>query len=168
MTAVPLSFRWDGENLVPRSPKVCDERLVVGELYRCELIEERSLASHNAYFAQIHERWLSLPDHIALQFPSPDSLRYHALIMTGWRRERKFACRDSQEARRLAAALIPPSVDDGYAVISVNDNVVIEWRAMSQSYRAMPRKGDFQKSKQDVLDWIDDLLGIGKEVEAVT
>lgn len=151
--------------MVPRSPKVCDERLVVGELYRCDIIEERSLASHQQYFASIHDKWMSLPDAIATRFPSADALRKHALIETGWRRERRFACSDAQEARRLAKFLTPQSVDDDYAVISIAGNIVIEWRATSQSYRAMPRKGDFQKSKQDVLDWIDELLGI-KEGEA--
>lgn len=159
MTA-PLVFRWDGEALIPRNPKVCDERLVVGEVYRCDVIEERSLASHSHFFATLHDHWMSLPDNLAVQFPSVEILRKHALIMKGWRRERKFAMSSKEEARRLAAFLRPQSADDDYAIISVHGTAVVEWKALSQSYKAMPRKGDFQKSKQDVLDFVSDLLGL--------
>lgn len=160
--AAPLVFQWDGDAMVPlrRFAKLADERFVIGEQYRLTAVEERSIASHNQFFASVHERWQSLPDEIAMQFPTEDSLRKHALIMTGFRRERKFVAASKEEARKLAAWLRPHNPDDDYTIISVAENIVVEWKALSQSYEAMPAKGQFQASKKAVLDWLDDLLGI--------
>lgn len=158
----PLLFAWDSEAdaMIPHRRFLDEARRTFahGEHYRLAPIEERSLASHNQYFAAIHDKWLSLPDDIAVDFPTPEALRAHALCMTGFRRERKFVASSREEARKLAAWLRPRD-EDSYAIISVHENVVVEWRPLSQSYRAMPRK-QFQESKQAVLDWIDDLLGV--------
>lgn len=155
----PIIFTWDGEAMVPLSrfaPR-CDKTYVVGEQYRMSTVEERSLASHNHFFAAVHEYWLNLPDAIAIQFPTPDALRKHALIMTGFRRERKFATESALAARKLAAFLT--DAYDDYALISVNGAVVVEWKAMSQSYKAMPEKGQFKRSKDDVLGFCEALVG---------
>ena len=48
---------------------------------------------------------------------------------------------------------------DDFAVISVAGNAVVERRARSQSHRAMP-KGEFQRSKDAVLDFISKLIGV--------
>ncbi len=164
MTA-PILFRWTGETMepLPRFAKRCDEQYTVEEIYRLDAVEERSQASHGHYFASVHDRWLSLPDAIAIQFPTPDALRKHALIMQGFRRERKFVASSEKEARKLAAFLRPQTADDDYAIISLHGNVVVEWKALSQSYKAMPEKGQFQRSKQAVLDYLDDMLGIKTE-----
>ena len=139
----------------------CNETLTVGEIYRCEVIEERSMRSHRHYFATMHEAWLNLPDHLALQFANDTALRKHALILTGYRKERKLALSSPEEARKVAAFLKPRGGDD-YAIISVNGNVVVEWTAMSQSAREM--KGPtFQKSKDDTLDFIANLVGVTPE-----
>lgn len=158
----PIIYSWTGEAMQPlgRFAKKADGRFVVGELYRLTDVEERSIASHNQYFASIHDRWLSLPDDLAVQFPTDELLRKHALILTGYRRERKFVASSKEEARKLAAFLRPQSVDDDYAIISVHENVVVEWKALSQSYKGMPTKGQFQASKQAVIDYLDKLLGI--------
>ena len=162
MTAAPMVFTWNGEALLPRHPRIADERLVVGEIYRCDVIEERSIATHSHFFASLHDKWMSLPDHLAIQFPTPESLRKHALIMTGFRRERKFVASSEKEARKLAAFLRPQSSEDDYAIISLHGNVVVEWKAASQSRKAMPEKGQFQRSKVAVLEYVDDMLGIEK------
>lgn len=163
----PVLWRWSGEAMVPlaRFAARCDKTFVIGEVYRLDAIEERSQRSHNHYFATLTDMWLSLPDNLAIQFPTMDVLRKHALIMTGYRRERKFVAASKEEARKLAAFLRPQETDDDYAIISVSGPVVIEWKAMSQSKKAMPEKGQFHRSKQAVLDWVSDLLGL-KEREA--
>lgn len=154
----PIVFRWTGDAMEPlsRFHNLVNEEFVVGELYRMEAIEERSQASHNHFFALLHDQWLTLPDHIALEFRTPEHLRKHALIMTGYRNERKFAAATPLEARRIAAFIKPR---DEYAIVSVNENVVVEWTAQSQSRKAMGGP-TFQKSKSDVLDYIDDMLGV--------
>lgn len=160
-TSPIIIYTWNGEGMVPlpRFHNVANAQLVVGEQYRMTAVEERSLVSHKHYFAAVHDMWMSLPDAIALQFPNDDTLRYHALIMTGFRRERKFVASSAVEARKLAAWLRPQDGDD-YAIISVNENVVVEWKALSQSYKGMPEKGQFHRSKQAVLEWIGDLIGV--------
>lgn len=152
--------------MVPRSPRAADERFVVGEIYRCDVIEERSIATHNHFFAQLHDQWMSLPDHLAVQFPTADTLRKHALIMTGFRRERKFVASSEKEARKLAAFLKPQTSDDDYAIVSLAGTAVVEWKAQSQSRQAMPEKGRFQASKVAVLEYVDEMLGVERGVAA--
>lgn len=158
----PIVWQWNGETMQPHPRFVsrANEQYVVGEHYRLSVVEERSLASHSQYFAAVHDHWLSLPDSMAMQFPTEETLRKHALIMTGFRRERKFVASSKEEARKLAAWL--KDDQDGYAIISVHENIVIEWKALSQSYKGMPTKGQFQASKKAVLEWLEDLLGIQK------
>lgn len=170
MTSAPILYTWTDDGTMrplPRFAARCDAEFVVGEQYRLDAVEERSQRSHSHFFATLRDIWLSLPDAVAVQFPTVETLRRHALIMTGWRRERKFAASSAAEARKLAAFLRPDTLDDDhYAIISVNGPVVVEWRALSQSRRAMPRKGDFQKSKDDVLAWASDLLAPARKREA--
>src|SRR3990167_4775862 len=156
MTDIPLLFHWDGDNMVPlaRHRERCDEAFVVGEIYRMNAIEERSLASHNHYFAALHDAWLNLPDDKAVAFPTSEALRKHALIMSGHRDERKFSASSAAEARKIAAFLKPR---DEYAIISVAGNVVLEWTAKSQSRKAMGWP-TFKKSKDDVLDYVAGLI----------
>jgi len=150
-----------------RFRSMCDRELVIGEHYRLQVVEERSEASHSHYFARLHDLWMSLPDEAATQFPTSDMLRKHALIMTGFRRERKFAAASKEDARKLAAFLKPQDIEDDYAIISVNENIVLEWRPLSQSRKGMPVKGQFYESKTKVLDWIEDLIGL-KPAEEIT
>jgi len=161
----PLMFTWDGEAMVPKSPRMADRQYVVGQDYRLAEQEERSGASHRHYFAQIAETWRNLPDELAMEFTDTEKLRKHALIMTGWFKERKFAASSPVEARKIAAFLLERQ--DEYALISVAGNVVVERVARSQSTRAGGmRKAEFQKSKDDVLLWISDLIGVEPRVVA--
>lgn len=160
MTA-PLPFRWTGEAFepLPRFKAACDRELVVGQVYRIETIEERSARSHAHYFACIHERWLSLPEHFGDRFPTPEHLRKYALIRAGFRDERTIVASSRAEALRLAAFVKPM---DPYAIVTVTEALVTVWTAQSQSMKAMGREA-FQKSKDDVLGVLDDMLGIKEE-----
>jgi hypothetical protein len=97
---------------------------------------------------------------LVMEYQTPDKLRQHALIMTGFKRERKFVASSSAEARKIAVFLQAQGLDDDYAIISVHENVVVEWKAMSQSRKAMPTKGLFRASKDAVLNYLADMIGV--------
>lgn len=154
----PLLYTWNGEAMqpLPRFAKEADKRFVIGERYSLDEIQERSHKSHAHYFACIGNAWSSLPDHIAEKFPSAEHLRKYALIRTGFRDERSIACSSKAEALRLAAFIKPM---DEFAIVTVSGPLVSVYTAKSQSCRAMG-KHDFQKSKDAVLAFLDELLGV--------
>lgn len=150
---------WDGEVMRPASPlwaKRADAQWVVGERYQVDIRQERSDASHRAYFAAINECWQNLPEDKQAQYPTSEHLRKWALVKAGYRDERSIVCVSPSEARRIAAFIMP--IDD-YAVVLASDAVVKVYTAKSQSYRAMG-KAEFQKSKDAVLDVLAKLLGV--------
>lgn len=159
MTEQPIITIWDGEAFVPANAhwaRKADELFVVGERYALVEHHERSSASHAHYFAVLNDIWQSLPEHVAPQFPTAEVLRAHALIRTGYCNKRQLVCRSKAEAKRMAAFLKPANP---FAIIEVDNAVVTEWTAASQSYRAMDKK-TFNASKQAVLDWCADLIGL--------
>ncbi len=154
----PVVYQWSGEEMVPlkRFHNLVNGQFVVGETYMLAEIEERSVRSHQHYFASINEAWRNLPEHLAERFPSAEHLRKWALIKTGYRDERSTVCASKAEALRVAAFIRP--IDD-YAVVVVRDAVVIHWTAKSQKLRAMGAK-TFQASKDAVLNEISNLIGV--------
>lgn len=155
---LPLTYHGEGEfRAPPRFAAACDRAYVIGEQYRMGVQEERSGVSHRHFFARVHDLWLNLPDGVATQFTTSETLRKHALIMTGWHKERRLALSSPAEARRVAAFLM--GRQDEYALVSVAGCIVIERTARSQSTRADGmRKAEFQRSKTDVLEWIEALI----------
>jgi len=154
----PLSFCWDGNamQVLSHHAKQADKLFVIGQVYQMEEVHERSAKSHAAYFAALREGWLSLPDHLAQQFPTPESLRKFALIRSGFRDERSLAAASRAEALRLAAFVKPM---DEFAIVTVTGALVVVHTAKSQSYRQMG-KAEFERSKRAVLDFVDDLLRV--------
>lgn len=157
MSTGPILFDWDGDAMVPRPPfrAKCDEKFVVGEIYRLEPFEHRSRNSHNHYFAALHDAWLNLPKDIADETPTAEHLRKWALIRTGYADVYKFVCATPKDANTLALTL---RQRDDFAVVTVAESVVTEYRAKSQSQAAQGKK-DFQESKSKVLDYVAGLLG---------
>ncbi len=153
----PLFFAWDGEAFrpIPRHQKEADKRYVIGETYALEHLEERSGKAHRHFFASVRQAWLSLPEHLSGAFPTPESLRKHALIRVGFFDKRSIVAANKTEAQRIAAFIRPM---DEYAIVTVSGSVVECYTAKSQSHKAMP-KGEFQDSKAKVLDWIANLIG---------
>jgi hypothetical protein len=100
--SAPIPFTWDGDAMVPlaRFAKLADKQFVVGLTYPLAVQEERSGISHKHYFARVHDLWLNLPDAIATEWATSDMLRKHALIMTGWHKERRVALSSPAEARK--------------------------------------------------------------------
>lgn len=156
MRPAPWICQWNGDgfDVLRRQKERADKELVVGQRYVLEALEERSQASHGHYFAALTEAWVNAPHAITDRFPTPEAFRKYCLIMTGWRDEQSLVCSSRAEAMRIAAFIKPV---DEFAVVSVNEAVVVRWTAKSQSYRAMG-KAEFQKSKDSVLQFADDLI----------
>ena len=163
MSAIPpLMFQWDGEVLRPASTfwaRQADEHFTVGERYRMVQEAERSTVSHNHEFAWLTEAWNSLPDELLAQYPNSEVLRKHGLIAKGFCTMVQHVCPTAAEAQRLAAILKPY---DMYAVVVVRGNVVTVYTAVSQSRKAMGA-AQFQQSKQALMEFVGDLLGVDPE-----
>lgn len=159
---LPIVSRWTGEEFTPlgRSRADCDKELVAGQIYRIEIVEQRSEASHRQYFASLNETWANLPESMADQFPNPEIFRKFCLIKTGYCTKEQHVATTRAEAQRMRtfAARISAGADD-YAIVTVEGTVVTVWRAESQSYRHMG-KARFTASKQDVLNYCASLVGV--------
>lgn len=156
MSDITILFRWNGEAMepLPRFHNVVNATFTVGEVYQLDVHEARSLVSHNHYFAAISDIFASLPEGVDERIVSADHLRKFALIRSGYRDERTIVCANKAEARRVAAFVQPM---DGYAIVTVQEAMVVVWTAKSQSHKAMD-KAEFQKSKEDVLAYCQSLL----------
>jgi hypothetical protein len=155
---IPLRYEGDGDFRVMSNFWMAraDKEFVVGEVYKMVEHHDRSDASHNHYFAAVKNGFDNLPDHMKGEYPTVEHLRKKALIRCGYRNERDIVLSSMAEAERVASFMRP--MDDYCIVVPVNC-VVRVWTAKSQSTKAMGAK-DFQASKSDVLDFVDDLLGV--------
>lgn len=154
----PMVFTWTGEAMEPlvHFRKIADRHYVVGENYRLIVHETRSDTSHKHEFAWLREAWKNLPEHIADQFPTPAHLRKRALIDSGWYTETIIDAGNNAAALRMASYI---RSKDEFAVVIVRGPAVVIREARSQSYRAMNRD-DFQKSKDDILNTVADMVGV--------
>lgn len=152
----PLIFEWDGEAMIPlrRFHNIANAEFTVGERYRMEAQEQRSLVSHAHYFATLNDIWLSLPERYGDAIPSVEHMRKWALIRTGYRDERSIVCASKAEAKRIAAFVKPM---DDFAIVVVNEATVSVFTAKSQSMKAMGGK-EFQRSKEAVLEYCQAML----------
>jgi hypothetical protein len=156
----PVNFRWDGEHMVPleRHRKLCDRQYVIGEIYLLVAEEERSMRSHQHYFASLREAWLNLPENLAERFPTVEHLRKWCLIKCGYSKENKIVCDSPKVAANVAGFI---SVNVAYSVTVVEGNVVTVYTPQSQAVRAMGSKV-FQQSKSDVLDLLSSMVGVSR------
>lgn len=132
-----------------------------GEIYHIANQEPRSAASHSHYFASVEEAWRNLPEDQAERFPTDKHLRTYALIRAGWHNRQEVACGTRAAALQLANII---KGLDTYAVVDVpqDGTVATVFTARSQSQQAMG-KDDFQKSKDDVLGFIANLIGVKQD-----
>lgn len=163
MHSTPIIFDWTGEAMVPlhRFRQLCDKQFVVGEQYRMEAIEERSMVSHRHYFAAIHDAWMNLPENIAQEYPTEEHLRKKALVDCNYYDEEIIDCETHKAAMTVAPFI---RRRDDFAMIFVRDQFIIIRTAKSQTMTG-PDKMDkkiFQKSKTDVLDSIASLIEISR------
>lgn len=164
MNEQPIALEWTGDSFVPVNAqwqRKADEMFVVGERYALVEHHERSAQSHRHYFAQLHDLWLNLPEHLSAQFPNAEVLRKHALIAKGYCDKRSVVCRSEKDAERIAAFIAPM---DAYAIVTHEAATVTIWTAQSQSHRAMGKRA-FQESKDAVLGWVSDLIGLPADAD---
>jgi len=165
MTDFPQSLRFvwsEDDSFRPASPfwhRLAQENLEHGKAYYLKEDVWRSDKSHRHYHACIRELWKNLPDTLAAKYPSDTHLRKHALIVMGYYNERQFACESRLQAHKLVEFL---KSHDETRLFSLNDNIVIERSAKSQKVRSMD-KDEFQKSKNDVIEYLCQLTGVDPE-----
>lgn len=155
----PQSFTWDGEVMVPRSPRLADKAYTVGENYLLVTHEERSSATHNHEFAWLKDAWLNLPENLAEQFPTPEHLRKRALIDGGFYEETVVDAGTTAAALRVASAFISR---EEFSLVIVRRHVVVIRTAKSQSRRSM-NKQEFQASKTAILEIVSNMIGVKPE-----
>jgi hypothetical protein len=157
-----MAFTWNGEAMIPMRPKDADKLFVIGRRYWLEEASERSWISHQQQFAWVGEAWGNLPEGLADLYPTPEHLRKSALVATGWHREMIIDAGNRAAAARVAAYA---RGEDEFAKVTVRGSTVIVQKARSQRMHGLDRmdKGEFEKSKADILGWISNLLGVPPE-----
>ena len=136
-----------------------------GEIVFVEIERARSEASHKHQFAWIRDAWSTLPETAQSQpwAETPETLRKHALIATGYHTLTVLDCGSAAAAGRVKAALVAAEARaHGYALGQVQGPVVRVWTPESQSVRAMGSRR-FYESKEAVLGWIAAQIGVAPE-----
>lgn len=160
--------RWNGETLTPTGHyglSAAREAMDPGDVVIVEVDHPRSINSHRHQFAEINEAWRHLPESLqdAPWAASPDTMRKHALIVTGFADSYTIDCGARATAERIRMALVSAETGKhGYAIAQVRGPVVTVWTPQSQSMRAMGAK-PFQASKEAVLNWIAAQIGVEAE-----
>jgi hypothetical protein len=117
---------------------------------------ERSMASHNAYFAQLKEYFDNLPETYSPRYPTPEHFRKWLLVQTNWFDESEFNL-SSEEAAKALGDFIRRR--DAYAWMHPYGKKLIVRSPRSQSRAAMGKE-DFEKSKHDVLELAAQMVGV--------
>lgn len=160
--------RWNGDTLTPTGHyglSAAREAMEPGDVVIVEIDHPRSQSSHRHQFAEINEAWRHLPESLqeAPWAASPETLRKHALIATGFADTYSIDCGAKATAERVRMALASAEAGKhGYAIAKVRGPLVVVWTPQSQSMRAMGGKR-FQESKQAVLNWIAAQIGVETE-----
>jgi hypothetical protein len=155
----PLYFRWDGEYMVPLRPSAADRHYVIGQDYRLEVREERSVASHAHEFAWLTEAWKNLPEEVADLYPTPDHLRKRALIQAGYYDETIIDVGTNAGALRVASAI---RAREEFSHVVVRGPLVAIRTAKSQSRRSM-NKQEFQASKTALMEVVAAMIGVATD-----
>lgn len=157
-TITPVIFEWTDGKMVPlsRFRNVCVRQFEESKQYSLGEIEERSFKSHGHYFAAVGEAWKNLPEIYAQEFVTAEHLRKYALIKTRWFNLESMVLGRKADALKVVAFA---RKHDEFAIVTIEKNTVRVYTAMSQSIPAMGR-ADFQESKSNVLDFLDDLLQV--------
>ena len=133
-----------------------------GETVFVSVERGRSGNSHRHQFAWLHDAWHSLPESEQNQpyAETPETLRKHALIATGYNQTAVIDCGANATALRIKAHMIAAETRaHGYALAQVRGTVLTVWTPESQSVRAMGGER-FQASKTAIMDWIAANIGV--------
>lgn len=132
-------------------------------------LEPRSRASHSQFFAELNEKFDSMPENLAEVgrrlgiktippggFVDSEHWRRWALCETGHCEVFEFDFETKEEAGKMARFY---RKQDGYSQIIVRGGHVTIKVPFSQSAAAMSKE-PFEKSKRDVLDLLSAMIGI--------
>lgn len=136
--------------------------LAQGELVTVIIERGRSLNSHRHQFAFVREAWQNLPEPLqsAPWAETPETMRKHALIATGFHQSYTLDCGANATAQRIKAQLVRAEARaEGYAIGRVRGPILTIWTPESQSMRSMGGKR-FQESKEKILDWMAAQIGV--------
>lgn len=158
-----IRVRWTNGCFWPvgRSQIEKCQSLNEGEQLGITIERVRSGASHRQYFAELGELWQNLPEavHGEPWAATSETMRKHALIMTGWVEQSLYTFEDP----KIALAVCPhvqkaERALHGYAIVTVDDcNVVVNLPA-SQNMASMGRQA-FERSKHNVITWCKETIG---------
>lgn len=159
---------WTGQALEPDGNYAMHQlhdRLGAGEVINVDLDPDRSAKSHKHQFAFVRTAWQNLPETLknAPFAKNADTLRKHALIATGFCDTEMVPVGCPRRADRVAASMSRLAARlHGYSVTSIEGPVVYCHTPHSQSQRTMGAKA-FQESKQAILEWLAQLLGVSPD-----
>jgi hypothetical protein len=146
-----------------RYHNVAMRQFAEGAEYILAEVEERSRASHNHYFAALHQGFENLPEKIQARWQDVEHMRAWLLVETDWCEDTEFKADDKKEQMRLATFL---RIGRPYARISVPSTRsgdgkyrVIVKTPYSQSLKEM-KKDRFEASKKAVLDLLEQFVGV--------
>lgn len=162
MTIPRLKMMWDGTYFVPVSrfwAGIADKNLVVGQQYDLVEEQERSRKSHDQFFAIVGDVFSALPESYAGRWKNSEHFRKYLLIKAGYCNETTTVFSSEEDAQTASDRI---GKLNEYALVVVQGNVVIEWTAESQKYRAMGKER-FQKSKQDLLELMAEFMDVSVE-----
>lgn len=157
--------------MVPRSnyANLANRQFVDQEDYPMAPLEPRSRASHNAYFAELNEKYDSMPEDLAEVgrrlnlktipqggFVDSEHFRAWALCETGHCDTIDSSFDSKEEAQKLARYYRKKTL---YAQVLVRGSHVTIKEPFSQSAAAMSKE-PFETSKRDVLDLLSAMIGI--------
>ena len=125
-------------------------------------LEQRSVESHNRYFAHINDLFENLPaQHANAPYAaSAKAFRKHGLIAGGYCDVETLVMPDHETA--LSTAPFVSSLARkayGYAVTTVQNELIICRTPHSQSFKAM-KKDKFHASVRACEEWAERLLGV--------
>ena len=174
MKPQPIVFRWvevmdpdasdSGELIMAMVPLLRYGNVAkrqfgdAGSEHVLEPSSERSMASHNQYFAALHDAFMNLPESVSARWPTEEHFRKWLLIEAGYFDERELTFLTDKKA--IEAATFIRELD-AYARIHPHGCKVLIQRARSQSLSAM-RKEEFEASKKAVLELAEQFTGVSR------
>jgi len=143
--------------------RIAQTKFVLGETYRMDVREERSPKSHRHYFACVRKGWMNLPEQYGGRWRNPDELRKYALIATGFRSVTTLVVGSRSQALAVVRQLKRRSREYAlYHVYKVKGSTIEIIEPVSQSLASMGKR-EFGRSKQAVLQYVADLIGVTVE-----
>ncbi|WP_316205777.1 hypothetical protein [Bradyrhizobium sp. SZCCHNS1012] len=158
-------YEWTGEVMRPLAyhKELAAREFEPGKRYKLIEFNERSEVTHDHFFATVTAYWQHWPENYERELPSADHLRKHALIRTGHYIQTVMA-HPSVQAATFYVSQFKQYVDyaEGSIVAGANGVATVMRIAKTQKKNVMEAE-EFQKSKQDVLEFCASVTGVAPE-----